>query len=474
MSQLLGDAELAVQDLQMDSRQVKENSLFVALKGQKVDGHNYISNAIQKGAKVIVCEHLPDILKAGVTYLQVENAQKAIGQIAAAFYDHPSTKIKLCGVTGTNGKTTTTTLLYQLFKSLGYKVGLISTIRYIVDELEEDASFTTPYAIQLQALLAKMVESGCTHCFMEVSSHAIDQNRTEGLHFAGGIFTNITHDHLDYHETFAEYIRVKKAFFDGLPKGSFALSNIDDKRGTVMLQNTKAKQYTYSLQTVADFNLRIIESNTSGLLVNIGGKEVHSLLMGHFNAYNLLAVYSVAHLLEVEEEILLTALSQIQPAEGRFDCLLSQQKKLTGVVDYAHTPDALEKILTALQQVQTKQNQIITVVGCGGDRDPLKRPIMAKVATTHSDKVILTSDNPRSEDPESILRDMEKGIVEEQAYKVVTITNRKEAIRTACLLAQAGDIILVAGKGHEKYQEINGVKHPFDDKKILQELFDKL
>ena len=453
----------------MDSRKVSAGSLFIAVKGHTVDGHAYITKAIDNGASAILCEDLPENILEEITYIQVKNTEKIIGLIAANFYDHPSTKLQLCGVTGTNGKTTTTTLLYQLFKNMGYKVGLISTIRYLVDEAEEAAPFTTPYPIQLNELLAKMVEAGCTYCFMEVSSHAIEQERIKGLVFQGGVFTNITHDHLDYHKTFDEYIRVKKAFFDQLPKTGFALSNVDDKRGRVMLQNTKATIHTYALQSMADFTLRIIENRINGLLVNVDGVELHSLLAGTFNAYNLLAVYATARLLDMDKETVLTGISQLRPAEGRFDCVLDRKNNRTGIVDYAHTPDALEKVLTTINKVKSKDAKVITVVGCGGDRDPLKRPIMAKVAVNQSDRVILTSDNPRSEDPESILKDMEKGLEQETNQKAVTIANRREAIRTACLLAQTGDIILIAGKGHEKYQEIKGVKHPFDDKKVLNE-----
>ncbi len=400
-----------------------------------------------------------------------KDASNALGKITSAFYGHPSEKIQLIGITGTNGKTTTASLLYQLFKRLGHKVGLISTIEYRIGEEVRPSTHTTPNALILNALLAEMLTKGCAYCFMEVSSHAIHQERISGVKFKGGVFTNITHDHLDYHKSFKEYIKVKKTFFDNLPSTSFALSNLDDKNGKVMLQNTKAEKLTYGIQSLANYRLKILENNLMGLVLKIDNLELHTKLIGDYNAYNLLAVYAVALELGVAQETALMGLSQLEAAEGRFDVVFNSAKKLRGVVDYAHTPDALEKILNSIRKSKSSESSVITVVGCGGDRDKTKRPKMARIALDLSERVVLTSDNPRTEDPNAILLDMQAGVASEDRGKVLVISNRKEAIKTACMLAKEGDIVLVAGKGHEKYQEINGVKHPFDDKQVLEEVF---
>lgn len=422
----------------------------------------------------MLCEQLPENIDEAVTYIKVQDSASATGKIAAAFYEHPSQQLKLVGVTGTNGKTTITSLLYQLFRLLKYKVGLISTIDYKIDNVVQTSTHTTPNAIKLNQLLRQMVDAGCTYAFMEVSSHAIHQKRIEGIAFTGGVFTNISHDHLDYHHTFDEYIGVKKAFFDNLPKQAFALTNVDDKRGKVMLQNTQADAHTFGIKSLADFRLKILENQLDGLILKIDNIELHSLLIGKFNASNLLAVYGTAILLGISKDNALTALSGLRPAEGRFDVVSNREKGIKGIVDYAHTPDALDKILVNINAVKKNGAKVITVCGAGGDRDKTKRPKMAKIAAQNSDKVILTSDNPRTEDPMEILKDMQAGLDKEANKKTVTIENRKEAIRTACLLAQEGDIVLVAGKGHEKYQEINGVRHPFDDKEILTQILNDL
>ena len=422
----------------------------------------------------MLCEQLPENIDETVTYIKVPNSAIATGKIAAAFYEHPSHQIKLVGVTGTNGKTTITSLLYQLFRLLNHKVGLISTIDYKIDEIVQTSTHTTPNAIKLNQLLRQMVDAGCTYAFMEVSSHAIHQKRIEGIAFTGGVFTNISHDHLDYHHTFDEYIGVKKAFFDNLPKQAFALTNVDDKRGKVMLQNTQAEAHTFGIKSLADFRLKILENQLDGLILKIDNIELHSLLIGKFNASNLLAVYGTAILLGIPKDNALTAISGLRPAEGRFDVVSNREKGIKGIVDYAHTPDALDKILVNINAVKKNGAKVITVCGAGGDRDKTKRPIMASIAAQNSDKVILTSDNPRTEDPMEILKDMQAGLDKEANKKTVTIENRKEAIRTACMFAQEGDIILVAGKGHEKYQEINGVRHPFDDKEILTQILNDL
>ncbi|WP_119078570.1 UDP-N-acetylmuramoyl-L-alanyl-D-glutamate--2,6-diaminopimelate ligase [Chitinophaga alhagiae] len=467
-----GNNDIAVRALFIDSRRVTEGSVFFAIRGAAADGHAYIPTAIAQGAAAVVCETLPDTLAPNVCYVQVASSAQASGVMAGNFYDNPSHQLKLVGVTGTNGKTTIATLLFRLFTGLGYHCGLLSTVQNQIGERIVPATHTTPDPVSLNALLADMVAEGCLFAFMEVSSHAIHQQRIAGLKFAGGIFSNITHDHLDYHKTFDEYIRVKKSFFDQLPTQAFALTNLDDKRGNVMLQNTKARKASYSLRSMADFKGRILENNLTGLVMQVGEKEVHFRLIGEFNAYNLLAVYGAAVLLEEDKDRVLAALSNIQGAEGRFDYIISQNMRVIGIVDYAHTPDALLNVLATIKNLRQGHEQIITVVGCGGDRDTAKRPVMGEVAAEHSDKVIFTSDNPRSEDPGEIIRQMEAGVAVHQRKKTISIADRREAIKTACSLAQQEDIILVAGKGHEKYQEVSGVKHPFDDKKVLEEMFE--
>lgn len=464
-----GNRDREVIGLAFDSRKVKPGYLFVAIKGLTVDGHDFIDKALQSGAQVIVCQNMPTKLEDGVTYVQTRNSDKALGIIADNYYDHPSSKLKLVGVTGTNGKTTTATLLYDLYQHLGYKASLLSTVENKVDHKVLPASFTTPDALQLNELLNDMVEAGSTHCFMEVSSHALSQGRVEGITFAGAVFTNISHDHLDYHETFDNYIAAKKLLFDGLGKKAFALSNIDDKRGNVMLQNTRAAKRTYGIKSVADYKGKILSDSFQGLQLNLDGLEVWCRLIGRFNAYNLLVAYAVAVELGEDREALLAALSSMNGARGRFE-QIPNGSGVTAIVDYAHTPDALENVLNTISELRTRNEQLITVVGCGGDRDRDKRPEMARIAAKMSDKVILTSDNPRTEDPEVILNDMMGGVPKSEERKTMRISDRKEAIRVACNLANAQDIILVAGKGHENYQEINGERLPFDDKEILNEL----
>lgn len=465
-----GSTNLLVNDVQIDSRKVKKGTLFIAIKGVQQDGHLYIEKAIEAGAAAIVCQEVPALLHNGVTYLQVNNTNEAVAYIAHHFYAEPSTRLKLIGVTGTNGKTTIATLLYKLFTGLGYKCGLISTVQNHIGKQVVPSTHTTPDAINLNAMLRDMVKAECTHVFMEVSSHAIDQHRTTGLEFVGGIFSNITHDHLDYHKTFDEYIRVKKKFFDGLPAAAFAISNLDDKRGTIMLQNTSASKYYYSLKALADFKGKILEDNLTGLVITVNDKEVHCRMIGEFNAYNLLAVYGAAICLGEKSQEVLTALSSMTGAEGRFDYIVSPGK-IIGIVDYAHTPDALENVLATIKKLRKGNEQVITVIGCGGDRDKTKRPVMGEVACELSDRAIFTSDNPRGEDPLMILKEMEENLNSAARRKFISIADRKEAIKTAISFAREGDILLIAGKGHEKYQEIKGVKHPFDDKKVLQELF---
>jgi len=469
-----GDRDRQVDNLQTDSRQAGAGTLFIAMKGTHVDGHDFIDAVIAAGSNVLVCQDLPAVLQDGVTYIQVEDTAAAAGIIAHNFYGQPSERLKLVGVTGTNGKTTIATLLYKLFSGLGYKCGLLSTVQNHIGERIVPATHTTPDALHLNALLKEMADEGCTHVFMETSSHAIHQHRIAGLRYAGGLFSNITHDHLDYHKTFEEYIRVKKSFFDSLPSEAFAISNADDKRGAVMLQNTNAKKYFYSLKTLAEFKGRILENNLTGLVMIINDQEVHFRLIGEFNAYNLLAVYGAAICLGEDKSEVLRRLSSLDGAEGRFDYIMSPKDKIIGIVDYAHTPDALINVLTTIQKLRKGHERVITVVGCGGDRDKTKRPLMAAAAAEYSDKAILTSDNPRSEEPEQIIRDMEAGLNTAAKRKYISITDRKEAIRTALSLAGPEDIVLVAGKGHEKYQEIKGVKYPFDDKQILLEFFELL
>jgi UDP-N-acetylmuramoyl-L-alanyl-D-glutamate--2,6-diaminopimelate ligase len=469
-----GDLDRQVDAVLTDSRQAGPGSLFIALKGTHTDGHQFIPGVIAAGAGVIVCEDLPADLKDGVTFIQVENTAAATGFIAHNFYGQPSERLTLVGVTGTNGKTTIATLLYKLFSGLGYKCGLLSTVQNHIGDRIVPATHTTPDAIHLNALLKEMADEGCTYAFMETSSHAIHQHRIAGLKYAGGLFSNITHDHLDYHKTFEEYIRVKKSFFDGLPSAAFAISNADDKRGAVMLQNTNARKYFYSLKTLADFKGKILENNLTGLVMTVNDQEVHFRLIGEFNAYNLLAVYGAAICLGQDKNEVLRTLSKLSGAEGRFDYIMSPKDRIIGIVDYAHTPDALINVLATIQKLRKGHEKIITVVGAGGDRDKTKRPLMAAAACEYSDKAILTSDNPRSEDPAQIIRDMEAGLNTAAKRKYISIVDRKEAIRTALSLAGPEDIVLIAGKGHEKYQEIQGVKHPFDDKQILLEFFELL
>jgi UDP-N-acetylmuramoyl-L-alanyl-D-glutamate--2,6-diaminopimelate ligase len=462
-----GLTDIEISSVAFDSREVKPGCVFVAVKGTNVDGHNFIDNSIQKGAVAVVCEKFPQNLKDGITYIKVKNSGFALGVISSNFFNNPSSKLILVGVTGTNGKTTIATLLHQLFILLGYKTGLLSTIQNKINEQDIPATHTTPDALKINEIISEMVDSGCSYCFMEVSSHAIDQNRIAGLDFAGAIFTNITHDHLDYHKTFKNYLKIKKRFFDLLPSEAFALSNIDDKNGKIILQNTKAKSKTYSLKHKSDFKCKIIENQIEGLQLNIDGEDVWFRLIGNFNAYNLLAVYATAILLGEEKSKVLTALSSLKTVEGRFE-YIKTQNNIIAIIDYAHTPDALKNILDAISAIRTKNEQLITVVGAGGDRDKKKRNLIGKVAAEKSDKVILTSDNPRSEDPEQIIEEIKNGVDPVNYKKVISITNREEAIKTACVLARAGDIILVAGKGHEKYQEIKGIKYPFNDKEILK------
>ena len=471
---VVGSTDIEVNDVQIDSRKIKNGSLFIAVKGVVVDGHQYIDKAFEAGASVIVCEKLPAEKKEKVVYVQVENSAEAAGYIASNFFGQPTEKMKVVGVTGTNGKTTIATLLYKLFTSLGYTCGLISTVENRIGEKILAAAYTTPDAVSLNALLKQMADEGCTHVFMENSSHAIHQHRSTGIRFTGAIFSNITHDHLDYHKTFDEYIRVKKSFFDSLPSDAFAISNADDKRGMVMLQNTNARKHFYSLRTVADFKGKILDNSLTGLVMNVNDTEVHFRLIGEFNAYNLLAVYGTAICLEEDKHEVLRCLSVLTGAEGRFDYMVSPKDKLIAIVDYAHTPDALLNVLATIKKLRKGNEQVITVVGCGGDRDKTKRPIMAEVACEHSDKVILTSDNPRSEDPAQIIKDMEQGVNVVAKRKCISIVDRKEAIKTAVSLAKPEDIILIAGKGHEKYQEIKGVRNHFDDKEVVMEMFEML
>jgi UDP-N-acetylmuramoyl-L-alanyl-D-glutamate--2,6-diaminopimelate ligase len=469
-----GKAIESVDDLQIDSRKVTPGSCFIAIKGNTTDGHTYINTALANGASIIVCEKLPADAKDDALFIIVENSSLAAGIMAHNFYGQPSNKIKLIGVTGTNGKTTVATLLFKLFSAIGYKCGLISTVQNQIAGEVLASTHTTPDAINLNELLANMLKANCTHVFMEVSSHALDQERVAGLHFTGGVFTNITHDHLDYHKTFDEYIKAKKKFFDELSSNAFAISNADDKRGAVMLQNTKAKKYFYSLKTMAEFKGKILENSLSGLLLTINDTEVHFKLIGTFNAYNLLAVYGAAMCLGEDKQIILQALSNITGAEGRFDFMVSQKDKVIGIIDYAHTPDALLNVLATIKNLRQGEEKILTVVGCGGDRDKTKRAVMAEVACEHSDKIFFTSDNPRNEDPSEIIKDMEGGVNITCRKKYISIADRKEAIKTAVSFSNKEDIVLVAGKGHEKYQEIKGIKYPFDDKAVLAEMFELL
>ena len=475
VARTVGKLPPEVSSIQFDSRQVNEGDLFVAVRGTQTDGHRYIGTAAERGAALIVCEELPELISKETSYLQVKNSAEALGRMAANYYDRPSEQLTLIGVTGTNGKTTTTTLLFDLFSDLGYKCGLLSTVENRIGQKVLPSTHTTPDAVAMNELLRGMVDSGCDYCFMEVSSHAVHQHRITGLHFAGGVFTNITHDHLDYHGTFRAYIEAKRMFFDNLPTSSFALVNADDRNGTVMTQQTTARRLSFALRRPADYKGKILDNSPSGLHLVINEREFFARLIGAFNAYNLLAAYGVAVELGMDETEVLTALSQIRPAAGRFEQVTDTSgRQLSGIVDYAHTPDALEKVIQTANATRPGQARLITVVGCGGDRDRTKRPKMAKVAASGSDQVILTSDNPRTEDPNLILREMEAGIPAELQRRVLTIADRAQAIRTAVRLAQPGDLILVAGKGHETYQEIAGVRHPFDDREELRKAFEEL
>jgi UDP-N-acetylmuramoyl-L-alanyl-D-glutamate--2,6-diaminopimelate ligase len=473
ITETLGSMDVAISGIAFDSRKVEKGFLFIATKGTQTDGHDYIEQALKSGAVAIVCERMPAGISDNVTYIKVAESSYALGWIAANYFDNPSEKLKIIGITGTNGKTTTATLLHRLFVELGYEAGLFSTVCIKINERIFPATHTTPDAIQVQSALKQMADAGCKYCFMEVSSHAVVQHRISGIEFAGGVFTNITHDHLDFHKTFDEYLAAKKTFFDLLGSNAFALSNNDDKNGKVMLQNTNAVKYTYALKSLADFKARIVENLFTGLQLNIDGVDVWFKLVGTFNAYNLLGIYATACLLGQEKHAVLTVLSRLHAVEGRFETLASSNN-ITAIIDYAHTPDALENVLKTIVSVMEEDKNIITVVGCGGDRDRSKRPVMAGIACNFSNKVVITSDNPRSEVPEKIIEEMMTGVDIVSRRKVLTITDRKEAIRTACHLASPGDIILVAGKGHEKYQEIKGVKYPFDDMQVVKEIFEQL
>ena len=468
-----GNNNIAIENICFDSRQATRLSCFIAIKGTQVDGHKFIDEVIQKGAVAIICEELPAQMAEGVSYVKVANTQKALGNIAANFYDHPSREIKLIGITGTNGKTTVASGLYNLFTKLDFKCGLISTVKIVIDKEVLPATHTTPDAISLNKTLRDMVSRKCAFCFMEVSSHALDQGRVESIEFKGAVFTNLTHDHLDYHQTFDHYLKSKKLLFDGLKENAFALSNMDDKNGKVMLQNCKANKHYYSLRNVADFKTRIIENNISGLQLSIDHTEVWAHFVGEFNAYNLTAIYGTTVLLGIDKMNALTTLSTLEPVDGRFQ-VVKGPKEITGIVDYAHTPDALQNVLNTIRDIVKKEQKVITIVGCGGNRDTTKRPIMAKVAAGLSDKVIITSDNPRNEDPEQIIKEMKAGLDLDDMIKTITITDRREAIEAGCKLASANDVILIAGKGHETYQEIQGVKHHFDDVEELMNAFKKL
>ncbi len=468
-----GSTDIAINKIDFDSRKMEENDVFVAIRGTVSDGHDYIEKAIALGAKTIICDVFPETIAPGITYIQVKDTNKALAFMAANYFGNPSESLKLVGITGTNGKTTIASLLYQLFKKAGFKVGLLSTVKILVDDIEYKATHTTPDSITINHYLKEMIDADVEYCFMEVSSHGIHQKRTEALHFSGGVFTNLSHDHLDYHPTFAEYRDVKKSFFDNLPKTAFALSNIDDKNGAVMLQNTVAKKCTYALKSYADYKAQILENQLSGLLLKINNNEVWVKLIGTFNAYNLLAIYGTAVELGMDSFDALRLLSDLESVSGRFQFIVSNSN-ITAIVDYAHTPDALENVLKTIGDIRTKNEQLITVVGCGGNRDMAKRPIMAGIASDLSDKVILTSDNPRNEDPDMIISEMEQGVAIHNQRKVLSISDRKQAIKVACQLAGPNDIILIAGKGHETYQEIKGVRYDFDDMKTVKEILEQL
>lgn len=468
--EIYGNDGIEISDIEIDSRKIKKDNAFIAIRGTQADGHNYIEKAIELGASTIICEKIPETVTEGVTYVTFNNTEDVVGNIATTFYGNPTEKLDLVGVTGTNGKTTIATLLYNMFRGFGYKVGLISTVCNYIDGEAIPTEHTTPDPITLNRLLGKMADEGCKYAFMEVSSHSVAQKRIGGLKFAGGIFTNLTRDHLDYHKTVENYLKAKKAFFDGLPKTAFALTNADDKNGLVMVQNTKAKVVTYSLRTMADFKGKVLEDGFEGMFMDINNTEVNVQFIGKFNAYNLLAVYGAACMLGKKPEDILLQLSVLKPVSGRFDSMRSPNG-YTAIIDYAHTPDALVNVLNAIHDVLKGRGKVITVVGAGGNRDKGKRPLMAQESVKQSDKVIITSDNPRFEEPQDIINDMLAGLNKEEMKKVLAITDRKEAIRTACMLASAGDVILIAGKGHENYQDIKGVKYHFDDKEVVREIF---
>ena len=463
---VIGTLDLCIEHLSFDSGCICPNTLFIAISGEKADGHSFINQAVKKGAVAVLCHQIPDNVKNNITYVQVENTSKDLGILASNFYGNPSKKLNVIGVTGTNGKTTITSLLHQMFMNMGHCSGLLSTIQIKINNTVYPTKHTTPDAISIQKMMHQMVEEGCKYCFMEVSSHGISQHRISGIHFIAGIFTNITHDHLDYHKTFKEYLGVKKLFFDNLPRDSYALSNIDDCNGEIMFQNTQAKVYRYALKKDADFKIKIKENSLHGLTLEIEGKEVHSELMGSFNAYNLAAIYSTGRILNIDSMDLLLQLSLLKPIKGRFERFKSTTN-ITAIVDYAHTPDALENVLNTIHNIKYQSQKIITVVGCGGNRDKEKRPKIANIACRYSDRIILTTDNPRFENPESIIRDMENGLGKDELMRVLSISNRKRAIKLACKIAQKNDIILIAGKGHETYQEIGDMKYDFDDARIL-------
>ncbi len=474
MEAVAGDTGVSINSLQFDSRKVQLNDVFVAIRGTVSDGHDFIKKAEDQGAIAIICEEMPAKKVNGITYVEVKDTKKALAFMASNYYDTPSEKLKLVGVTGTNGKTTIATLLYDLFTNAGFKAGLLSTVKVMVGDEKFDAIRTTPDSITINSYLKKMNDAGVEFCFMEVSSHGIDQHRTTALRFVGGIFTNLSHDHLDYHKNFAEYRDVKKRFFDELPASAFALSNVDDKNGLIMLQNTKARKYTYALKSYADYKAQILENQFTGLLLKIDDQELWSRLIGSFNAYNVLAIYATADLLGLETMEILKLISELKSVNGRFQYIISEKEKITAIVDYAHTPDALKNVLETINSIRTKNEELITVVGCGGDRDTTKRPKMGHIASALSTKVIFTSDNPRTEDPEKIIKDVEAGVQPQNFKKTMSVTNRKQAIKTACQLAQQNDIILIAGKGHETYQEVNGEKLDFDDFKIVNEFLKEL
>lgn len=471
LMRVIGNIDIPIDMISFDSRDITKASVFVAIKGTITDGHKYIDQVVEQGVAAVICEELPELIDKNVCYVLVKDSSETLGYMACNYYDNPSHKINLIGITGTNGKTTTVTLLYELFRSIGYKTGLISTVKNCIDNKEYTSTHTTPHPLNLNALLAEMVNTGCEYCFMEVSSHAIVQNRITGLHFKGGIFSNLTHDHLDFHKTFDAYLEAKKRFFDRLSSDAFALINIDDRNGKVMVQNTKAEIHTMAIKKPADYHCRILENQFDGLLLNINGKEIWSHLVGNFNAYNILAIYATTLLLGIEEQETLVGISRLHPVDGRFEYFKSPEG-IVGIVDYAHTPDAIKNVIDTINAIRLGSGRLITVVGAGGDRDKTKRPIMAKIASEGSNFLILTSDNPRSEDPEMILEDMAEGVPIDKRKTCITISDRRQAIKTAYNMAQVNDIILIAGKGHETYQEVKGVRSHFDDREVLKELFE--